>query len=195
MAARTTFANSLPLPTATCRSVRRGDPIEIELEFDNRTGKYRAVNVTEGRRDGLAEQSDLTAEEVQQGTFAAGCTLMSWNIEGLADDEIILRTQVAMRELLAQGPTLICLQEVVPETVETIQVMLGGRYLDVDSTDAEAHDGDYFTKMFVLRASGLTVCAASRIPFNSSRQGRDLLLVTLEHKGKRVCVATTHLES
>ena len=175
--------------------LRKGDPIEYELEFDNRTGKYRAVNVTGGRRDGLAEQPELTAEEVQQGTFEAGFTLISWNIDGLADDEIILRTQVAMRELLAQGPTLICLQEVVPETVETIQVMLGGRYLDVDATGAEAHDGDYFTKMFVLRASGLTVCAVSRVPFNSSRQGRDLLHVTLEHKGKRVCVATTHLES
>jgi cold shock CspA family protein/endonuclease/exonuclease/phosphatase family metal-dependent hydrolase len=175
--------------------LRKGDPIEYELEFDYRTGKYRAVNVTGGRRDGLAEQSELTADEVQQVTFAAGFTLISWNIEGLADDEIILRTQVAMSELLAQGPTLICLQEVVPETIETIQVMLGGRYLDVDSTGAEAHDGDYFTKIFVLRASGLTVCAASRVPFNSSRQGRDLLLVTLEHKGKRVCVATTHLES
>ena len=40
--------------------LRKGDPIEYELEFDNRTGKYRAVNVTGGRRDGLAEQSELT---------------------------------------------------------------------------------------------------------------------------------------
>jgi len=117
--------------------LRKGDPIEYELEFDNRTGKYRAVNVTGGRRDGLAEQPELTAEEVQQGTFEAGFTLISWNIDGLADDEIILRTQVAMRELLALAPTLICLQEVVPETVETIEGMLGGRYLDVECFDLE----------------------------------------------------------
>jgi hypothetical protein len=136
--------------------------------------------------------SELTAEEVQQMTGAAGFTLISWNIEGLADDQIILRTQVAMRELLAQEPTLICLQEVVPETVKTIKVMLGGRYLDVEG--AGRVNGDYFTKMFVQRASGLTVHAVSRERFNAgSRQGRDLLLVALEHKGTRVFVATSHL--
>jgi len=133
-------------------------------------------------------------------TGAAAFTVISWNIEGLANDkcrdtadEIILRTQVAMRELLAQAPTLICLQEVIPQTVATIERMLGGRYIDVEGAGGGANGG-YFTKMFVQRASGLTVHAVSRECFKArSLQGRDLLLVTLEHKGTRVCVATSHL--
>ena len=140
-----------------------------------------------------------TKTEEQQVTGAAAFTVISWNIEGLANDkcrdtadEIILRTQVAMRELLAQAPTLICLQEVIPQTVATIERMLGGRYMDVEG--AGGANGGYFTKMFVQRASGLTVHAVSRERFNArSLQGRDLLLVTLEHKGTRVCVATSHL--
>ena len=135
-------------------------------------------------------------------TGAAGFTLISWNIEGLGNDkcgdtvdEIILRTQVAMRELLAQAPTLICLQEVIPETLPTIQRMLGGRYLDVEGSGTEGHGG-YFTKMFVKRARGLTVLGASRRPFDAgSTQGRDLLLTTLAHEGIKVCVGTSHLES
>jgi hypothetical protein len=165
----------------------------------------------------LRREHNVTTEEGQQVTGEARFTLVSWNIQGLGGDEplneVILRTEVAMRELLALAPTIICLQEVVPETVETIEGMLGGRYLDVECFDletvvtwtvrglVEAHveaHGHYFTKMFVSQraifANGLTVNAVSRFRF-PSQQGRDLLLVTLEHKGKRMCVATTHLES
>jgi endonuclease/exonuclease/phosphatase family metal-dependent hydrolase len=140
-----------------------------------------------------------TEEQHLSCSSTAAFTVISWNIEGLAndkcrdtEDEIILRTQVAMRELLAQAPTLICLQEVIPQTVATIERMLFGRYLDVEG--AGGANGGYFTKMFVQRASGLKVHAVSRERFNAgSLQGRDLLLVTLEHKGTRVCVATSHL--
>jgi 8-oxo-dGTP pyrophosphatase MutT (NUDIX family) len=165
----------------------------------------------------LRREHNVTTEEGQQVTGEARFTLVSWNIQGLGGDEplneVLLRTEVAMRELLALAPTLICLQEVVPETVETIEGMLGGRYLDVECFDletvvtwtvrglVEAHveaHGHYFTKMFVSQraifANGLTVNAVSRFRF-PSQQGRDLLFVTLEHKGKRMCVATTHLES
>ncbi len=165
----------------------------------------------------LKRERNVTTEEGQQVTGEARFTLVSWNIQGLGGDEplneVILRTEVAMRELLALAPTVICLQEVVPETVETIEGMLGGRYLDVEcfhlktvvmwtvgglvKAHVDAH-GHYFTKMFVSQraifVNGLTVNAVSRFPLHS-QQGRDLLLVTLEHKGKRMCVATTHLES
>jgi exonuclease III len=129
-----------------------------------------------------------------------GFRLISWNIEGLANGscgdteaEITLRTQVAMRELLEQAPTLICLQEVIAHTLPTIEKMLGRHYLDVEGPSAGV-PGSYFTKMYARR--GQTVQACCRQAFSAgSRQGRDLLLVTLAHNGVKVCVATSHLES
>ena len=102
-----------------------------------------------------------------------------------------------MRELLAQAPTLICLQEVTPRTLPTIQSLLGGRYLDVEGAGFPIPNRVCFTKMFLLRAAGLTVRDFSRRAFDAgSGMGRDLLLATLSSsKGIRVCVATSHLES
>jgi endonuclease/exonuclease/phosphatase family metal-dependent hydrolase len=102
-----------------------------------------------------------------------------------------------MRELLAQAPTLICLQEVTPRTLPTIQSLLGGRYLDVEGAGFPIPNRVYFTKMFLLRAAGLTLRDFSRRAFDAgSGMGRDLLLATLSSsKGIRVCVATSHLES
>jgi len=40
-------------------------------------------------------------------------TVLSWNIEGLANDDLALRTQVCMTDVVQQSPTVVCFQEVM----------------------------------------------------------------------------------
>ena len=121
--------------------------------------------------------------------------MLSWNLEGLAEDELDARTRVAMTEVLGLSPTIACFQEVVPRSLATVQRCLHAVYEDAERESPPS--GSYFTKLYIRRGSGLTVTDVVRLPFRAgSAMGRDLVRVTLAGGcGTHVCVATTHLES
>ncbi|MGB1601270.1 MAG: hypothetical protein ACPIOQ_51520, partial [Promethearchaeia archaeon] len=124
-----------------------------------------------------------------------GLTVLSWNLEGLAEDELDARTRVAMTEVLGLSPTIACFQEVVPRSLATVQRCLHAVYEDAERESPPSRS--YFTKLYIRRGSGLTVTDVVRNPFRAgSAMGRDLVRVTLaDGCGTHVCVATTHLES
>ena len=154
---------------------------------------------TRGKRGGgTMVLAGLPCKKMQPDSAAMskeGLTVLSWNLEGLAEDELDARTRVAMTEVLGLSPTIACFQEVVPRSLATVQRCLHAVYEDAERESPPS--GNYFTKLYIRRGSGLTVTDVVRLPFRAgSAMGRDLVRVTLaDGCGTHVCVATSHLES
>ena len=155
---------------------------------------------TRGKRGGgTMVLAGLPCKKMQPDSAAMskeGLTVLSWNLEGLAEDELDARTRVAMTEVLGLSPTIACFQEVVPRSLATVQRCLHAVYEDAER-ESPPSGSYYFTKLYIRRGSGLTVTDVVRLPFRAgSAMGRDLVRVTLaDGCGTHVCVATTHLES
>ena len=91
---------------------------------------------TRGKRGGgTMVLAGLPRKKMQPDSAAMskeGLTVLSWNLEGLAEDELDARTRVAMTEVLGLSPTIACFQEVVPRSLATVQRCLHAVYEDAE---------------------------------------------------------------
>ncbi len=132
--------------------------------------------------------------------------VLSWNLFGLSDDELDVRTEAAMFLALLGGapdvvlagpdpppppPGILMFQEVTERTLHAHlrPHLIAAGYRVVPPTAPRRY---YFEVMAVR--SPLLVLESLVVPFDTA-MGRELLVVTVEHEGRRWRLMTAHLES
>ena len=118
--------------------------------------------------------------------------LLEWNIQGLLDDCLQLRTAAVISEIQGLKPDIVLLQEVTAVTLMLIKVSLENHYDIVDSRDGNVVL--YFTAILSKKTT-IKVNLSRTISFSNSMQGRNVLLVEVTFKQKRAVFITSHLES
>eukprot|EP01039_Chlorochromonas_danica_P003409 gene3409-3736_t len=129
------------------------------------------------KKRSTAQPSSSSREE---GSFR----LASYNLDGLAEENLEERTHAALALILSEQADVVFLQEVVPRTALLIlPVLSGSGYESSDSLAALDSLGGYFTLSFVRKAAfPQEKVLFRRVDFEGegrSHQGRTLLLNTI----------------
>eukprot|EP00041_Stephanoeca_diplocostata_P033112 m.1084672 g.1084672 ORF g.1084672 m.1084672 type:complete len:487 (+) comp24274_c0_seq5:281-1741(+) len=120
-------------------------------------------------------------------------TVMSYNVDGLNQYDLMLRTHACIDLILQQNADIVMLQEVIPETQAIFSRRLSEAYIDHSCIDSSCTT--YFTMAFVKKTQICT--SSSRQPFYRShtQMGRDILKVCVRVGDRPLYVTTSHLES
>jgi len=115
-------------------------------------------------------------------------TMLSWNIDGLAEKNRKIRTKGVCKIIEAEKADIVFLQEVIPETFTYIKSKLSGYECYA------AMRGDYFVAT-LLRWGRVYVDKTEQYPFPGTTMGRHLQHIQA-HCGKvKFDLLNTHLES
>ncbi|CAL8093747.1 unnamed protein product [Calicophoron daubneyi] len=109
-------------------------------------------------------------------------SVLSWNIEGLNPDKLAERTEVIVSYIRSVLPHVVCLQEVVRETLSTFKSSLSDIYQVFGAPDYPGSKcRRYFVAVLIRKHSAIQVDTRSFLvyPFPSSRMGRHLLSIDL----------------
>lgn len=117
-------------------------------------------------------------------------TYLTWNIDGLDQKSLSDRTAAVVEQIEAAQVTIVCLQEVVPETLKFIKSKLANYQVFCD-----ADDGDGYFTAVLLRRLCVYHDSSWTIPYPSTRMGRGLQIVECHIGAAKICVMNTHLES
>ncbi|XP_078583095.1 tyrosyl-DNA phosphodiesterase 2-like [Branchiostoma floridae x Branchiostoma japonicum] len=134
-----------------------------------------------------SEQATSTSHN-QSEPVMAGFTLLTWNIDGLDQRNILERTKAVCNTINSLYPDVVFLQEVIPQTFEYIEAKCD-RYKAIASGTEQ-----YFTAM-LLRKSSITFVSQNIQPFPTTQMMRNLLIVKARFGSVPLCLMTSHLES
>ena len=121
--------------------------------------------------------------------------LLTWNVDGLDERHLDLRSEAACLEILLQPthPHVVCLQEVVARTFHA-HFVPHFRHAGFHPFPARPpENANYFDVVFVREP--LVVEEALREPFPTSRLGRALTSVRISWGDRAFVAMTAHLES
>nr|CDS25356.1 traf and tnf receptor associated protein [Hymenolepis microstoma] len=160
----------------------------------------------------VSSEDEVTEEkfETTDHQHAHLFRLFSWNIDGLSKESLSFRTPEVINLILKEKFHVVCLQEVVPETLRSIKEKLNDLY----KICHPSLKGDYFPIICVLKHPGLsTVPNSFQVTEFESMMGRQLLSLDVDldipkllptnpcasrwngHRAIRVRIFTSHLES
>eukprot|EP00111_Clytia_hemisphaerica_P024718 TCONS_00072852-protein len=118
-------------------------------------------------------------------------TVLSWNIDGVEENCLHARTEAVIKYIEDTKPTIVMLQEVVPQSFTTLVTSLSTLY-DVRSISNEG----YFNVMLFLKHSSVELNGTVKGDFfQNTRMGRHYLLQRFQIHKRSVAVITSHLES
>lgn len=121
--------------------------------------------------------------------------LMSWNIDGLDQNNIQTRAKAVCREIANLKPDVVFLQEVVVKNLDVIKEKCGNDYAIILGTEkGNAPSMQYFIVM-LLRRNTVEYVGHSVTPFSGSIMSRAILHVVAKVKAIEMHLLTTHLES
>ncbi|GBO35294.1 Tyrosyl-DNA phosphodiesterase 2, partial [Araneus ventricosus] len=133
--------------------------------------------------------STTSAEELNSDTkkTKTNLTFITWNIDGLNEKNLMLRTKAVCKAILNEQADIVFLQEIVPESAE---------YFLKHLTDYHCLFGNevgYFVGTF-LKKSTVSYKEFKIIDF-TTRMMRNCLKVNAVYKNKNVVLFNSHLES
>ncbi|OQV21102.1 putative Tyrosyl-DNA phosphodiesterase 2 [Hypsibius exemplaris] len=115
--------------------------------------------------------------------------LITWNIDGLDQQGIGIRTQEVVAEILRKDPDVVLLQEVVQESRDILTARLGSVYGFHFGEQAQ-----YYTAI-LLKKQTVQLERSDLFPYPDSTMGRNLLTVMASWSGIPMTFMTSHLES
>ena len=121
--------------------------------------------------------------------------VLSWNVDGLDDDDIEVRTRAVIGVIKTRLPHIVYLQEVVDESLALFQTELSSLYSVFSQYNPMA--SSYFSAIFVTKECPQlsSVGDFSVFDFPGSSMGRQLLRLSVSACGIPITLYTAHLES
>lgn len=120
-------------------------------------------------------------------------TLITWNIDGLSDKNLIIRTKGACDIVNKIKTDVVFFQEVVPESESMISRMLTDYKLIYGRT-GDQYIGEYYT-VTCLREKTVKHLDHKIIDFEYTDMGRNIIDVNVIISGTKLRFLNTHLES
>ncbi|KAL1285981.1 Tyrosyl-DNA phosphodiesterase 2 [Trichinella pseudospiralis] len=118
-------------------------------------------------------------------------SILSWNLDGLDSRNIRSRVHVACDEILKLEPSVLFLQEVVPENFEVLKGRLDEKYQVLENNDRYY----YHTAIFINRTN-LECTEHHVVDFTRTSMNRNMFIALVEFDGDvQLCLVNSHLES
>lgn len=132
----------------------------------------------------LTEPADLFPENTQSLEYETPkvLTILSWNIDGLDSTNFRDRTLAVISCIRTEQPHVVCLQEVVPASLQLFHSLLENEYHIFSASDDQFTECiHYFVAILIKKHASLLVDmnSFSVTPFPSSTMGRQLVSVDL----------------
>lgn len=118
--------------------------------------------------------------------------LLSWNIDGLDEQNLEERTSAVCQTILLKQPDVVYLQEVIQPTLAILQQKLKNKYHCLAPTSPPAH---YFVAILVKQQPHSIPSSLSTKTYPGTRMGRQLVEVPLTFHRVNILLLTSHLES
>jgi len=119
-------------------------------------------------------------------------TVISWNIDGLDDRHIDIRTNAFLSIINENEPDFVFLQEIINYSETVIRSVLANQYDFYIDSQWES----YYCGILIKKRSQIkTISGLNITPFKGSRMGRKLLWVMVNIFGIDIKLMTSHLES
>ncbi|KRX54671.1 Tyrosyl-DNA phosphodiesterase 2 [Trichinella sp. T9] len=118
-------------------------------------------------------------------------SILSWNLDGLDNRNIVSRVNAACDEILELEPSVLFFQEVVPENFEVLKRRLGEKYQVLENNDRYY----YHTSIFIHRTN-LECTEHHVVDFARTSMNRNMFIALIEFDGDvQLCLVNSHLES
>ena len=118
--------------------------------------------------------------------------MLSWNIDGLDDSNIVERTLAVCEFIRSHTPHAVYLQEVIASTMVSIGDQLCTEY---DCYSSPSPPMDYYPAILVRKTEIETMGPLECFNFPHSDMGRHLLQLPVKFSGVEIQLMTSHLES
>ncbi|CAG0883914.1 unnamed protein product [Cyprideis torosa] len=117
--------------------------------------------------------------------------VLSWNLDGLGEKNVVPRTRAAIEEIKQEDPDVVMLQELVPMTFSMFSTTFSSTFLirhgaknDRFTKEAMAPAKPYFTAILLKKTrfdSNLIPPIYRTLPFSNSKMSRTLLIVEVRN--------------
>jgi tyrosyl-DNA phosphodiesterase 2 len=119
-------------------------------------------------------------------------SLLTWNIDGLDNKDILERTTAVVKDIKTLKPDIIFIQEIVPMTWDILEKALDSDY----HCRCANNELPYFHGLFVLKKKSIDIDDSLKITkFPNSQMLRHLLRQKVYIAGHPLYLFTSHLES
>ncbi|XP_005158360.1 tyrosyl-DNA phosphodiesterase 2 [Danio rerio] len=134
--------------------------------------------------------TDQSADEqkTQASARSNHLTVLSWNIDGLDDENVRDRVKGLLSHLGKYRADVVLLQELVPPCVKILKNVIK------DDQFLEGSEDGYFCGI-LLRKERVQCIQSNIVKYPTTEQGRNLLIANVSFSGHPLCIMTSHLES
>ncbi|CAN7989444.1 unnamed protein product [Ixodes hexagonus] len=167
----------------------------LRVGTDNRAD---VVLVVDGSRPSLAAAATAIFAEAATSCMSGAppsvgqdpgtLKFITWNIDGIDDKNLLLRTKAVCSIIESSGIDIVFLQEVVPTSVKILEKSLPGYKLLVGNSV------EYFTAT-LLRKNRVKYESHEVYPFSNTAMGRNVTYIKASFSDKPLTLMNTHLES
>ncbi|XP_075950915.1 tyrosyl-DNA phosphodiesterase 2-like [Anarhichas minor] len=168
--------NPNPEPKTTSTTTNRKQGEGTPPGSSNEAGDSPAV---------CSEGTENTPEEEENNKLS----LISWNVDGLDEEEQPERARGLCSYLISHSPDVVLLQELIQPYTRFMQKRLADNY-----TFIEGGKEGYFIGM-LLKKSRITLLDSETVAYPTTRMMRNLLVAQVLFKGQKFCFMTSHFES
>ena len=157
--------------------------------------------VSQSRDQGPAAQQEPAVQpnrpQLEQRENDNILRLLSWNIEGLGTQLTVERAMAVCDEIESRQPDVVYLQEIVPQTWDTITTRLKSKYLFYrDEATHGLYPVRYYHILMIRVGSAVVVQGELEVTkFPNSTQDRLLLQLAVRFYNHDIQLFTSHLES
>jgi tyrosyl-DNA phosphodiesterase 2 len=171
---------------------------DLQAAIDKHFGGGEAVSggQQEGKEDLSGVSSSAAASPIVTTCAPTEFTFLTWNIDGLDEKNLGGRIGHIAEQIEAAKVSVVCLQEVVPQTLKFIrEKMTNYQVITQSSADDGGSGRDFYFTVTLLRRFNVYLDSFATEMFPGSLMGRGLQVVEC-HIGKaKLCILNTHLES
>ncbi|XP_068576005.1 tyrosyl-DNA phosphodiesterase 2-like [Cebidichthys violaceus] len=132
-----------------------------------------------------SDGTENTPEEDENNKLS----LISWNVDGLDEEEQPERARGLCSYLISHSPDVVLLQELIQPYTRFMKKRLADNYVFI-----EGGKEGYFIGM-MLKKSRVTLLDSEIVAYPTSRMMRNLLVAQVLFKGQKFCFMMSHFES
>jgi tyrosyl-DNA phosphodiesterase 2 len=169
-----------------------GDEVMIvDIKHGNSSAKKPRTSSSGETSSSLVLSSNSNTQ--RSGRNSNGFRFITWNIDGINDKNLVLRTNAVCDRIKKEGADIVFLQEVVVESEKIIRERLP-EFLMISGQKNGTFNADYFTATLMKRDT-VECDSFETIMFRNTSMLRNLLVAKVKISSTRLNLLNTHLES
>lgn len=136
-----------------------------------------------------------SSSETKSVSGRSDLILITWNIDGISDKNLVLRTEAVCKIIQDIKADIVFLQEVIPDSEKIIRNKLDKDYAIKDARIWKSFPAQYYTLNLVKKNSYVKIIESEVIDYKLSVMTRNMNISHVSINGVTAHFVNTHLES